>query len=204
MANSSSWQRNCYVYSEVIKKMKEETKKNKKQLSPANSNKTAAKNTPQKKKARLKNSYFDGEEYRGYSVKTKLIRENTELYKPVKIYNAQTIYHMFSQLENLDQERTYNVVVDANLNVLSVHLAFQGTVNENLLHPREIFKVALLCSGTAIFLVHNHPSGEAKPSTLDEVNTMRIREAGRIMGIELLDHIIIGLGECYSFEKKST
>ena len=183
--------------------MKEETKKKKRQLSPATSNKTAANIKQEQKKTRLKNSYFDGEEYRGYSVKTTLIRENTELYKPVKIYNAQTIYHMFSQLENLDQERFYNVIVDSNLKVLGVHLAFQGTVNENLLHPREIFKVALLCSGTAIFLVHNHPSGEAQPSTLDDANTMRIREAGRIMGIELLDHIIIGLGEYYSFTKES-
>ena len=109
---------------------------------------------------------------------------------------------MFKKLENLDHERVYTVVIDGANRVVAVHFSFKGTLNQSLVHPREIFKVALLCSGAAVILVHNHPTGNTEPSKEDFVLTSRLAEAGRIMGIELLDHVIIGHQDYFSFHKK--
>jgi len=165
----------------------------------------AGKSKPGCKKTRLKTkyeSYFDGLEYRGFQVKTLLIREHEEKYNPFLMQNGQSVYDMFKPLEKLDHERFYTVVIDGANQVVAVHLSFQGTLNQSLVHPREIFKVALLCSGAGVILVHNHPSGKTEPSKEDFVLTQRLKEAGRIMGIEVLDHVIIGHDDYFSFSKK--
>ena len=148
------------------------------------------------------NSYFDGQEYRGYSVKTFLVRENTEKYNPVKIEGSDDVYKMFKKLANLDHERFYTIIVDGSNNVSAVHLVFQGTLNQCLVHPREVFKTALLCCGAGIIILHNHPSGKPEPSKEDFDITKRLLEASKIMGIEILDHVIIGYKEHFSFQKK--
>ena len=183
-------------------KAKAKTKINKEQLIIADSNKTAAKIRAGQNEIIKKDSYFDGQEYRGYSIKTQMIRENLEEYNPVKLKGAKFVYQMFKGLEVLDQERFYSIVVDGDNYIIGVYLAFQGTLNSCLVHPREIFKTALLCSGAGIVLVHNHPSGKTEPSKEDFTITMRLEEAGEIIGIEILDHIIIGFNEYYSFQKR--
>jgi DNA repair protein RadC len=164
--------------------------------------KKAAKIKTGQKKAKKIDSYFDGEKYRGYSVKTLMIRENAEKYNPIKADNAAIVYQMFKELENLDQERFYSVVLDGNNNVLAVHLISQGTINQSLVHPREVFKTAILCSGAGLILVHNHPSGEVEPSTQDIVITQWLLKASEIMGIEIIDHIIIGYQKYCSLKSK--
>jgi len=77
-----------------------------------------------------------------------------------------------------------------------------GTVNASLVHPREIFKVALLCNASAVILAHNHPSGNPTPSHEDIDITNRLKKAGEILGIEVLDHIIIGDNTWTSFKEK--
>ena len=67
-----------------------------------------------------------------------------------------------------------------------------GSLNQSIVHPRELFKTALLSSAAAIILVHNHPSGDSTPSREDIEITRRIKEAGEILGVKLLDHIVIG------------
>lgn len=170
-------------------------------LSVSDAGKTAAgTKTKQQSKEKI-DSCFDDLEYRGFSVKTFLIREHAEEYNPINIKGCQTVYEMFKPLENLDHERFYTVIIDGANRVTAVHLSFQGTLDQALVHPREIFKVALLCSGAGVILVHNHPSGETEPSKEDIVLTQRIVEAGQIMGIEVLDHIIIGYNDYFSFSK---
>ena len=78
-------------------------------------------------------------------------------------------------------------------------LLFMGTANYSLVHPRDIFKEAYLLNASSIICVHNHPSGDVKPSKEDINMTIRIREVGLIMGIRLDDHIIIGDDKYYSF-----
>ena len=79
---------------------------------------------------------------------------------------------------------------------------FIGTLNANLVHPREIFAEALKQNAASVILVHNHPSGDAEPSEDDLTITKRITEAGKIMGIDVLDHIIITKNKVFSFKEK--
>ena len=169
-------------------------------VSDAGNNKPGCKN--QRKKTKY-DSYFDGLEYRGFQVKTLLIREHAEEYNPFQItLGSQSVYDMFKPLQNLDHERFYTVVIDGANRVIAVHFSFKGTLNKSLVHPREIFKVALLCSGAGVILVHNHPSGKTEPSTEDYILTQRLVEAGRFIGIEVLDHVIIGYEDYFSFNKE--
>ena len=75
-------------------------------------------------------------------------------------------------------------------------------MNQSIVHPREVFVPAVKESAAAIILVHNHPTGDPAPSSEDIAITRRLREAGDIMGIKVLDHIIIGDGEYVSFVER--
>ena len=76
----------------------------------------------------------------------------------------------------------------------------KGTLSGSLAHPREVFHVAIRNMAAAIILLHNHPSGDPAPSPEDRKVTLQISEAGKLLGIPLLDHIIIGNGRYYSFK----
>ena len=79
---------------------------------------------------------------------------------------------------------------------------FIGTLNANLVHPREIFQEALKQNAASVILAHNHPSGDNEPSEDDILITKRISEAGKLMGVEVLDHVIIAKGKVpYSFKE---
>ena len=82
------------------------------------------------------------------------------------------------------------------------HELSRGTLDSTLVHPREVFKVAFLANAAAIVIAHNHPSGDPEPSAEDIGITNRLSEAGKLLGVELLDHIIIGHdGHYYSFKE---
>ena len=78
-------------------------------------------------------------------------------------------------------------------------MLFIGTINQSLVHPREVFKEAYLLSASSIICVHNHPSGNVNPSNNDIVITKQLKEVGLLLGINVLDHIIIGKDKYYSF-----
>jgi DNA repair protein RadC len=78
----------------------------------------------------------------------------------------------------------------------------EGSLNQSIVHPREVFVSAVKESAAAIILVHNHPSGDPAPSSEDLAITRRLREAGDIMGIKVLDHIIVGDGDFVSFVER--
>lgn len=80
----------------------------------------------------------------------------------------------------------------ANNQVLAYHELSRGTVDAAFLHPREIFKVALLANATAVVIGHNHPSGDPTPSPDDLQLTRRVKSASEIMGIALFDHLVVG------------
>jgi DNA repair protein RadC len=77
-----------------------------------------------------------------------------------------------------------------------------GSLNQSIVHPRDTFKTALLSNAAAILCIHQHPTGDPTPSSEDIAITRRLKEAGEIMGIKLLDHIIIGDGEYLSFVER--
>ncbi|PIP31357.1 hypothetical protein COX24_04025 [bacterium (Candidatus Gribaldobacteria) CG23_combo_of_CG06-09_8_20_14_all_37_87_8] len=78
---------------------------------------------------------------------------------------------------------------------------FVGTLNANLVHPREIFIEALKQNAACLIFCHNHPSGDPSPSKIDLEITKRLSEAGRIMGIDVLDHLIISKTKVFSFRE---
>ena len=118
----------------------------------------------------------------------------------VKLTNPNTIINYFHSLFNdKKQEYFYVVYLDNQKNFIDKKLLFKGTTNYSLVHPREIFKEAYLLSATNIICIHNHPSGDATPSNNDIELTKKIKMISDIHGIILLDHIIIGKNNYYSF-----
>ncbi len=95
-------------------------------------------------------------------------------------------------LGEVDREYLIVIVLDVKNKINSISVASVGTLNSSIVHPREVFKTAILANGASIILAHNHPSGDTSPSK-DDINiTTRIKECGVLMGIELLDHVILG------------
>ena len=118
----------------------------------------------------------------------------------IKLNKAISIYDYFKDvLGDKKQEYFYCVYLDTKGNYLGKKCLFIGTINNSLVHPREIFKEAYLLSANEIICVHNHPSGDVSPSKEDILLTMKIKEIGIIHGINLIDHVIIGDNSYYSF-----
>ena len=118
----------------------------------------------------------------------------------IYLTNPDAIINYFHNLfKNEKQELFYVIYLDNQKKYIDKKLLFKGTVNYSLVHPREIFKEAYLLSASYIICIHNHPSGNASPSSNDIEITKNIKEIGKIHGIGLLDHIIIGNNNYYSF-----
>lgn len=99
---------------------------------------------------------------------------------------------LMAGMKDLDREHFYLVQLNTKHYVLGVDLISIGTLNGSMVHPREVFRAAVRRGAAALILVHNHPSGDPTPSPEDVQVTRRLVEAGRIMGIDVLDHVIIG------------
>lgn len=150
----------------------------------------------------LKDSYFDGYEYKGYKMRTKLVIEGQDEYKPLKFSCSEEVYNAFKNLHESDKEKFYAIHLDSKNKVIGVDMVSQGSADSSPVHPREVYKSALLASAASIIFVHSHPSGDPEPSYSDREITMQLKKAGELLGIEVLDHVIIGRGEFYSFADK--
>ncbi len=111
----------------------------------------------------------------------------------VLIRNSKDVASLMTPLLELETvEICYVVCLTVLLTLIGYHQVSRGSLNESLIHPREVFKAAVLANAAGVVLVHNHPSGNPKPSSADLEITARVKAAGEVIGIELLDHIIIG------------
>ena len=118
----------------------------------------------------------------------------------IKIYSSDTIFNYYkNKLGDKLQEYFYCVYLDTKNHIIKDKLLFIGTINQSLVHPREVFKEAYLLSAASIICIHNHPSGNVNPSNNDIIITKQLREVGLLLGINVLDHIIIGKEKYYSF-----
>lgn len=117
------------------------------------------------------------------------------------IFNsAEIIYDYFRDtLMDKKQEYFYCIYVDTKNKLIDKKCLFIGTINSSIVHPREIFKEAYLLSASGVICVHNHPSGDSTPSKEDILLTKKIKEISIIHGIKLIDHIVIGRGNYFSF-----
>lgn len=132
--------------------------------------------------------------YKRLSKPTKKI---TSIKKPLDVFNL-----MMSDISFKKQEIFVVITLNSKNNIVSKKEIFKGSLNSSLVHPREVFKEALKDSAASIVVCHNHPSGDPTPSKEDIGVTKRIAECGKIMGIELLDHVIIGNNEYVSLKEK--
>lgn len=110
-------------------------------------------------------------------------------------------YYM-EQLRHEEQELMVVMMLDTRNHLLGEQILTRGTVNATLITPREIFLEALRRHAACLILVHNHPSGDPAPSENDRLVTSRVLQAGEILGIHLIDHIIIGDHRYYSFREE--
>ena len=125
--------------------------------------------------------------------------ENNKL-SGVILNNSLKIYEYFKDLVgNKKQEYFYTVYVDTKGRYIDKKCLFGGTINNSIVHPREIFKEAYLLSANGIICIHNHPSGDPTPSKEDMMITRKIKEIAVIHGIRLVDHLIVGVNSYYSF-----
>lgn len=117
------------------------------------------------------------------------------------IKSAYDIYHyMYPSVSHLMQEHFIAIYLNIKSEIITKETIFIGTINQTLIHPREIFKTAVKLSAAAVIYVHNHPTGDASPSKADLLATEQLIQASDLMGIDLIDHIIIGKGEFYSIK----
>lgn len=118
----------------------------------------------------------------------------------IKLNNTKKIYEYFKDLFlGETQENFYAIYLNAKSVLISYKLLFKGTLNSSCVHPREVFKHAFLESAYMIIVIHNHPSGDATPSKEDEEVTSSLMEIGKMVAIPVVDHIIFGENEYFSF-----
>ena len=128
------------------------------------------------------------------------INNNVRDLNGIKLTNVELVFKYYKELlKDETQECFYCVYLDVTKKVICDKLLFKGTLNYSLVHPREVFKEAFLVGASAIICVHNHPSGNIKPSVQDIEITNNLVELGLIHGVKVLDHVIIGNTTYYSF-----
>ena len=115
--------------------------------------------------------------------------------------NSREAWRILSPfLQNKGEERFMALYLNAQNHPIMVREISRGSLTASIVHPREVFKAAILDNANAVIVAHNHPSGHLKPSPEDRAITRRLAEAGRILGIQVLDHLIITDGaDYYSF-----
>ena len=127
----------------------------------------------------------------------KVIRERRQGYGAVRrIREAAQVYEAFKEgFSQLDREMFVVLLLDGKNGVLGFNIVSIGSLNAALVHPREVFKPAILANAAAIVLLHNHPSGSAEPSAEDKALTARLEQVGELLGIRVVDHVVVGDGE---------
>ena len=119
---------------------------------------------------------------------------------PVKITCAKDVYNIFKErLVGEKKEHFYVVLLDTKNKIIKTEEVSVGILDASIIHPREIFSLAIKSFASRIVLVHNHPSGDSNPSNEDLDITKKLIDVGELVGIEVLDHVIIGKGKYYSY-----
>ena len=131
----------------------------------------------------------------------KVIRERRSGYSQRRVLrDARSIYDIFQpRFAVADREEFLVVPLDAKNAILGFHVVSVGSLTSSLVHPREVFKIAILANAAALVFVHNHPSGDPSPSAQDIALTKRLAEVGDLVGIAVLDHIVMGEHRYVSF-----
>jgi len=123
----------------------------------------------------------------------------------VRILSSRDVYEFLSKkLTGQKKEFFYSILLNGKNRILKCELISVGSLTCSIVHPRESFLPAIRCSAASIIFAHNHPSGDPSPSHEDRLITRRLYEAGEIIGIKVLDHVIIGDNNYYSFAEHNS
>ena len=119
--------------------------------------------------------------------------------KKSAITDASDVYYLFeSELNPLEQEHFYCLYLDTKNKVIAKKRLFIGTLNSTVITPRDIFKYAIRFNSPSVIFIHNHPSGDPKPSREDYLSTQKLVDGASVIGVRVIDHIVIGRKSCYS------
>jgi|GEM_PF-2223475 len=146
-------------------------------------------------------SYFDGKYY-GCSISLKIVRNNYSKYYPIYLNSPKDVYYFLKDFGKGDRERFVSIFLDVKNGVTGLEEVSVGTLSCSLIHPREVFKAAILANPVGIILAHNHPSGDTTPSKEDIAITERLVKASKLLDIEILDHVIIGYEDYRSLKQE--
>ncbi len=136
-------------------------------------------------------------------VSLRMVKETSLLYKNRSIKSPEDGFHLFKQfLGELDREYFVVMCLDVKNQPTHINVCHVGSLNSSIVHPREVMKTAILSNSCSIIVAHNHPSGNPSPSPEDIEVTKRLVEAGDIVGIDVLDHLIIGEDDFVSLKEK--
>lgn len=126
-------------------------------------------------------------------VKVMLVKDIGNAYRVKEIKKQETAASVVKEfLAGEDREVFITINLDNSDRINSINIVSIGSLNAAIIHPREVFKASILSNANAIILAHNHPSGNPDPSKEDIEITQRLFECGKLLGIKILDHIIIG------------
>lgn len=132
------------------------------------------------------------------------VKEDVAAYLPPdrRYTSPEQISRLFSFLTSEAKEYFFCLHLDGKNRIQCIDCVSVGSLNQSIVHPREVYKVALLSSAAGIILVHNHPTGDPTPSREDLEITRRLKEAGDLLGIRVLDHVIVGSDGICSFVER--
>lgn len=134
-----------------------------------------------------------------------LVKEKAVNYNVSEIRTPEVCYNLacnILQMNTKVEEHCYMIDLNTKGKISGIFFISKGSVSSTIISARDIFKRALLCGASGIILMHNHPSGDPEPSKEDYCITQRIKNAGDLLEVMLLDHIIVGDGKYYSFKEK--
>jgi len=136
-------------------------------------------------------------------VRVKLVREKGAYYSAKSITNPEELASIARKfLDNTDREVFLTVNFSTANTINSIHIVSIGSLDRAIVHPREVFKAAILSNSSSIALVHSHPSGSLNPSSEDILITKKLVQCGEILGIKVIDHIILADDQYLSFAER--
>lgn len=119
------------------------------------------------------------------------------------IRGAGDVYNELREYAGKKQEHFFAIYLNSSMEVIETRVVFIGSLDQSIAVPREVFAPAVEKRAASIIIAHNHPSGNLQPSEADKRVTERFKEAGKILGIDLLDHLIIGEHGYFSFQAEN-
>jgi len=133
-------------------------------------------------------------------IRLAIVREPANYPMPA-ITTPEDVEHYLAPMKIMSEEHFVALHLNAKNQVTGFHVVSHGTVSASLVHPREVFKAALLSNAYAIIVAHNHPAGSTEPSPEDIDTTRQLIAAGKLLGVQILDHVIVTYREIASIRE---